>query len=31
LLFNNQAIAILENFTGNNFAVNQDITLVWPF
>ncbi|MBO1071897.1 MAG: hypothetical protein HEQ13_22105 [Dolichospermum sp. DEX189] len=28
LLFNNQAIAILENFTGNNFAVNQDITLV---
>jgi Ca2+-binding RTX toxin-like protein len=28
LLFNNQQIAILENVTSSNFAVNQDITLI---
>jgi hypothetical protein len=31
LFFNNQQIAILENVTSSNFAVNQDITLIWPF
>ncbi|HCQ21199.1 MAG: hypothetical protein AN481_13110 [Aphanizomenon flos-aquae LD13] len=28
LFFNNQQIAILENVTSSNFAVNQDITLI---